>query len=241
MASVSAKTTDIFFILVEPVYRGNIGAAARVINNFGFTNLRLVGAIPKKEDHYLAVHSEEIMNRIEIFDDLKGALSDMDAAIAVTRRSGRKKKSDLNSDGIKKFVAELHRGRTAFVFGRETYGLKDEEIELCPIRCFIPTSEEFPSLNLAQAVAIVAYELFDHSHSGDTEAEKSLAGSNKINDSVNDILKNLTNIGYFETGDPGRTEKQLQNILLRSYTTEENLLFLAKLFQRIEVLFSKKK
>jgi len=231
-----SRDNDKVFVLVEPSYRGNIGAAARVLNNFGFSHLRLVGTIPQKEDHYLAVHSEEIMEQIEIFTDLKTALHDTGVAIALTRRSGKKKKTDLEVRELREFMTALPRAKTALVFGREAYGLKDEEIALCPIRCEIPTDESFGSLNLAQAVAIVAYELFGITP--EKQPSRKLAGQDNIEKSVNWIISRLTSIGYFRTGDPGNVERLLKSIFLRNYTRDEDLRFLEKMFHRIEVLFS---
>lgn len=227
--------SDLVFILVEPQYRGNVGAAARVLHNFGFTQLRLVGAVPQKEDHYLAVHSDEIMENIRTFDDLSSALVDIDNAIALTRRCGRKKKTDLQVDQLGDFARKLFRGKTAFVFGRETFGLLDEEIALCPIRCMIPTNPEFSSLNLAQAVAIVSYELSRGLRV--SEKKTKLADRENIDKSVEQIIDTLELIGYFENGTPDKTQKQLQNIFMRSYTTEENMKFLQKMFHRIAILF----
>lgn len=229
----------IVFVLVEPVYPGNIGAAARILNNFGFRDLRLVGTIPKKEDHYLAVHSEEIMDNIRVYDDLKQALSDTGMAIAMTRRSGKKKKTDLHIKQLKDFTSGMNRGKTALVFGRETYGLKDEEIDLCPVRCLIPTDPGFSSLNLAQAVAITAYELFEAGK--EEKPELILADRECIGHALSTIRDRLTSIGYFENGDPVVLEKQLQSMFSRSYTTEENLNYLTKIFERIEVIFTRQK
>ena len=230
--------SDFVFILVEPQYRGNVGAAARVLHNFGFTQLRLVGAVPQKEDHYLAVHSDEIMENIRTFDDLSSALLDIDNAIVLTRRYGRKKKTDLQIDQLGDFARKLFRGRTAFVFGRETFGLLDEEIALCPIRCLIATNPEFPSLNLAQAVALVSYELNRGLQGG--EMKTKLADRENIDKSVEKIIDTLESIGYFENGLPDKTKMQLQNIFMRSYTTDENIEFLQKMFHRIAILFQKK-
>jgi len=229
---------EIFFILVEPKYKGNIGAAARVMNNFGFSNLRITGTIPSKEDHYIAVHSEEVMDSIEIFPDLRTALNDIDNVIAVTRRSGKKKSIDINVNQAKDFITKLPRGKTSFVFGRETYGLTDEEASLCPIRCIIPAHEDFSSLNLAQAVAVVAYELFSNDVEDKSDVN-SLAGVKEISEGCKSIIDNLRNIGYFHSGDVAVTEKRLENLLMKSYTSMENLNFLIKLFQRIEVVNSK--
>ena len=72
---------NLYIILVEPVYKGNIGAVSRIMHNFSFYNLRIVGKMPEKEDKILAMHSEMIMNKAEIFPDLKSSLHDIDRAM----------------------------------------------------------------------------------------------------------------------------------------------------------------
>lgn len=229
------ESQQIFFILVEPLYRGNVGAAARVMNNFGFDRLRIVGSTPQKEDFYLAVHSETLLRNVETFDSLAEALSDIDLSIAVSRRKGRKKNVDFNADEITGYIGTLPRGNTAFVFGRETYGLKDEEADLCPIRCTIPTHPRFPSLNLAQAVAVIAYHLYNDSLSIDGQAG-TLAGFSEVSAVCRSIVNHLKQINYFKDGDPLNAEKQLKNLLVKSYSTKANLRFLEKMFHRIAVL-----
>ena len=76
----------IHVILVEPIYEGNVGAVARIMNNFGFTSLRIVGSVPKKNDFYLAMHSEHILEEAQVFDSLKDASADLDRLIAFSRR-----------------------------------------------------------------------------------------------------------------------------------------------------------
>jgi len=237
---MTINQAGIFFILVEPLYRGNIGAVARVMKNFGFTNLRVVGTIPAKEDHYLAVHSEDIMNNIVVFPRLAEALEDIDCIIAFSRRSGRKKPVDLKVKELGYFTKKLPRSKIAFVFGRETFGLTDEEADLCPVRCMIPADEKFPSLNLAQAAAIAAYELFSVTAKDNCNTDIKLAGDNKVAASCKSIVNYLKEIDYFGTGVEEKTERKLRNILMKSYSTEENILFLEKMFHRISVLFKKR-
>jgi tRNA/rRNA methyltransferase len=197
-----------------------------------------VGTIPQKEDHYLAVHSEEVMEKIELFDTLSDAISDCDMVIGLTRREGRKKKKDLDIKELGNFVSDFPRERIAFVFGRETCGLKDDEVELCPIRCHIPTSDNFPSLNLAQAVAIVSYELF--SVSGKEIIEQDYLSNNKeVKVAVDSIVDKLIGIKYFENGDPEVFRKKMENLLLKSYITPENLRFVEGVFSRIVALFNR--
>ncbi len=226
------NTNQVFFILVEPVYRGNVGAVARVINNFGFDKLRIVGSIPSKEDFYIAVHSEAILKNAHTFTTLAEAIADMDLVIAVSRRQGRKKSVDFLVNQLDSYTEYLPRGNIAFVFGRETYGLTDAEADLCPIRCIIPTNPAFPSLNLAQAVAIVAYNLYGVQ----VNQTVPLADKSEVLRTCKNIVNYLKEIEYFKDGDPANVEKQLQNLLLKSYSTQTNLRFLEKMFHRIAVL-----
>ena len=188
------KLNSIFVILVEPVYKGNVGAVARVMNNFGFENLRIVGKIPEKEDHYLAVHSEDLLNNASIYESLEHAIHDLDRVIAFSRRSGKKKEIDLLPEEMATYIKSTNDLRVGLVFGRETYGLTDDEANLCHLRCFIPTAPHFPSLNLAQSVAIALYELFVKKHERN-KAKK--ASAEKIQDTLQYIELVLQSIGFY--------------------------------------------
>jgi tRNA/rRNA methyltransferase len=232
--------SNLYVVLVEPQYRGNVGAVARVMNNFGFLNLRLVGAIPEREDHVIAVHSEDILDNIEVFDSLEEALQDIDLTIAFSRRHGRKKTVDLTTDSLGEFVFNQPRGRTGLVFGRETYGLKDEEAEQCAVRCTIPTSGKLGSLNLAQAVAIAVYELAKIDREKAVTLTGRYASITQIKEMTTLIVANLTDIGYFQDGDKVKVRKSLESIFAKSYTSDKDLYFLKKMFERIGFLFAKK-
>jgi len=156
----SIDPANIHIILVEPVYEGNVGAVARIMNNFGFSSLRVVGTIPSKNDFYLAMHSEDILTQAQIFDDLAGAVSDLDRVIAFSRRVGKLKPIDLDPPAMAAYAYECRHLNLGLVFGRETFGLTDAEADLCPLRCHIPANPAFPSINLAQAVAIAVWELY---------------------------------------------------------------------------------
>lgn len=151
----------VYIILVEPIYAGNVGAVARIMNNFGFRNLRIVGSIPHKNDFYLAMHSEEILVNASLYDDLATAVADLDRIVAFSRRVGKLKPVDYNPKEMAQYAGGQSNLSIGLVFGRETFGLTDAEADLCPIRCHIPANPEFPSINLAQAVAIAVWELYD--------------------------------------------------------------------------------
>lgn len=206
------------------------------MNNFGFENLCIVGKIPEKEDFYLAAHSEDILANAQIFPTLKDALQSMDMVILFTRRFGKTKKSDFSSDELGGYLQKSSANlKTALVFGRETYGLTDAEAELCPLRCYIPTGEHFQSLNLAQSVAIILYEIFKNGqHKSKKENQASLQ---QIEETSAYIMTVLHNINYFRRSDYINLKKFFDNLLVRSNSTISMNYRLKQIFNRINVLF----
>ena len=157
----------IFFILVEPQYAGNIGAAARAIKTMGFQHLRLVNPAVDPlapQALWMAHASEDILKNAQIFPSLEEALLDIHFAVATTQRT-REFHFPFYSpvELAEKVVGMSQQHRIALVFGREQSGLTNEELAHCHAISTIPAAIRHPSLNLAQAVMVYAYELFQHS------------------------------------------------------------------------------
>jgi TrmH family RNA methyltransferase len=149
-------------VLVSPRNPLNIGAAARAMSNFGFTDLRLVNPydVAFKEARS-AVRSRHILERAQVFDTLAPALADCTLVVGTTALGNR----DLH--------VPLHRLETAgalirtqwssspvaLLFGSEKFGLSNEDLSYCHWLLRIPTREEHGSMNLGQAVAVCLYEL----------------------------------------------------------------------------------
>ncbi len=151
------------FVLVRPKSPGNIGAAARALANMGFAELRLVApeASPAaREALAMAVHGREVLQRARVFASLSQALEDCTLSVGTTCRQGLYRSSVRP---LRASVAELlalsATNRIAFVFGPEDTGLTNREIKLCQHLVTIQTGPDYPSLNLSQAVLLVAYEL----------------------------------------------------------------------------------
>lgn len=153
------------FVLVRPHYPENVGAAARAMKTMGITRLTLVKpgrlAVPDHEMAYkMAVKSWDVLGAADIVPTLDLALDGVSVAFATTSRRGV---SFVISPRQAASVAAERAGRgeaLAFVFGNEKTGLSEEESALCGERIRIPMAADQPSINLAQAVQIVAYELF---------------------------------------------------------------------------------
>lgn len=150
------------FILAAPKFSGNVGAAARALKNMGFADLRLVA--PRGYDPVVAakraVHAADIVERIRIFDNLAEALADRTLTIGTTARTGGyRTETRILRDAAPEIIAAASDNRIGVVFGPEDYGLSNRDVAQCQWLATIPTSPAYPSLNLAHAVAIVAYEL----------------------------------------------------------------------------------
>ena len=150
------------FVLFRPQSAGNIGAVARALKNMGFDDLRLVapGPLNNREAVAMAVHADDLLANATVYPDLAAALADCSLAVGTTsRRGGYRSRANPLRAAAAELDALAGTNKIAIVFGREDRGLTNRELKLCHRLMTIPTAPEYPSLNLAQAVMVVAYEL----------------------------------------------------------------------------------
>lgn len=155
---------EIAVILVEPKTGGNVGAVARAMKNFGLEDLRLVKPCEISDEAYKrAKHGRGILEGVKSHDCLEDAL---EGCSLVAGTSGIETPSERYFLRIsmkpREFVKRVgeHEGRLAILFGREDLGLFNEELKRCDILVNIPTSEEYPILNVSHAATILFYEIF---------------------------------------------------------------------------------
>lgn len=150
-------------ILVEPENEGNVGAVARAMKNFGIEDLVLVrpcslGVEARKR----AMHGAPILSEAKTFDDIEEALRGSDLVVGtsgIDTESERKfSRIALTPRELAVRIAPLD-GTVALIFGRENFGLYDEELANCDLLVTIPAAKEYPILNLSHAAAILLYEL----------------------------------------------------------------------------------
>ncbi|HET7434863.1 MAG TPA: TrmJ/YjtD family RNA methyltransferase [Thermoanaerobaculia bacterium] len=151
-------------VLVDPLEAGNVGATARAMKNFGFTDLWIVGTRPQREDNvsaWWAVGAIDVVNNATRVATLEEALADCHLTVATTAVRGRHVIEQLAPETVARLAEETlgDDHRLAIVFGREKSGLSGEEVRLCQRTAVIPTWPEFPTMNLAQSVTIFCYEL----------------------------------------------------------------------------------
>ncbi|WP_397600909.1 RNA methyltransferase [Silvanigrella sp.] len=201
-------SNNVSIVLVSPEHPNNVGAVARAMNNMGISDLRLVnpceflnnGADGSKT---LAVHSHSILENAKVFTSLKESILDKEIIIGTTNRI-RGHHKQLNSIWeLDSFLLNLNApNKIAFVFGRETSGLSNQEINLCNHIISIPTFGENNSLNLSQAVMIILYEFskFNYKNKVLKIIEEPIANSNHIEKLKENIFLILKKIDYIKNG-----------------------------------------
>jgi tRNA/rRNA methyltransferase len=152
--------SNIRIVLCRPSHPGNIGAAARAMKAMGLSDLRLVAPErwPAKEDQWMATHAADVLDKAVIHERLGQAIDDCAAAFALSARPREWSPQVLDVRSAAARAARLG-DKVAFVFGSEDAGLTNEEMFACQFLVHIPAMPGSSSLNLAQAVQIVAYEL----------------------------------------------------------------------------------
>ena len=147
-------------VLCRPSHPGNIGAAARAMKAMGLTDLRLVAPerYPAPEAQWMATNAGDVLERATIHQTLGEAISDCVAAFALSARPREWSPQVLDVRNAAARAVEMN-DKVAFVFGNESAGLTNDEMFACQFLVHIPANPEFSSLNLAQAVQVVAYEV----------------------------------------------------------------------------------
>ena len=170
-------------VLVEPQLGENIGAAARVMANFGLARLRLVkprDGWPSLQARRSASGADRVLDEAALYDDVAAAIADCSLVLATTARAHDQAKPVLAPEAAAREIAEHMAGhsgdeaggdgdigaKVAILFGRERYGLENHEVALADRIVTFPINPAFASLNLAQAVALMAYEWFKLASAG---------------------------------------------------------------------------
>ncbi len=152
-------------ILVRPQMGENIGAAARAMKNFGLEQMRIVDprdGWPNEKAHAMASRADDILTGATLYDDSPAAVADLHAVYAATARSREMEKPCLSPrDAVLDMRTRLGAGqRVGILFGGEKAGLDNDDATLAQAIIQIPANPAFSSLNLGQAVLLVAYEWF---------------------------------------------------------------------------------
>jgi len=211
---------NISIVLMEPKYPENIGAAARCAMNMGISQLIVVRDEAPDQEKMLKMATHKAAHLIEDlkrFTNLKDALAPFSHVLGATARQGRKRRIENSPRYMMDTILPLlEHNQVALLFGPEHRGLTNEDLKYCQTTVTIPTAD-FSSLNLAQAVAILCYELYwGVMYSGKImQSTPKLASSHELEGMYEHVEKLLNTIGFLRTNDSTYWIRNIRHFLGR--------------------------
>ncbi len=227
---------SISILLVRPKFHENIGSVARAMKNMGLSRLIVVnGCSPLHPNAYkLASGAEDILERAEEFFTLREAISEMGCVVGTTSRGGKERHPLLTPETLaKKLIPLSLKNSIGLAFGSEKEGLTSDELFLCHLYVRIPSMESFPSLNLAQAVMVVCYELFQASIEIPKQAIQ-LAQAEQLERMFEHMEKTLIQIGFLDSNHPKRIIRVLRKLFGRSQMDEREVQILQGIWSQMD-------
>ncbi|MEN6329533.1 MAG: RNA methyltransferase [Methanobacteriaceae archaeon] len=187
----------IYVVFVEPEAPGNVGFMARVMKNFGLHQLVLIKPCSLGEEaQYHAMHAQDVLRDSRTYHSLREFLGEekIDFAVGTTGTAGGSYNVSRIAITPKKLAESIDIDtNVAIIFGREGDGLNNKELELCDLVVSIPTSDEYPIMNISHAAAVIFYELYQNvkTYPRIEVRESSQQEREDIMDYLDQILKEL--------------------------------------------------
>jgi tRNA/rRNA methyltransferase len=227
-----AASAPVRFVLVRPRRATNVAAACRAMKNMGFTRLVLVDPPAGLDaERGVAYGAWDVLDGAETAPDLRAAVSDC-AVVAAT--SGRATAGVVTPRQFAETVdATARAGPVAVVFGPEDQGLTVRERGLCHLTVRIPTAPEHPSLNLAQAVLVLAYELHVAAAAPAGVARQARATAGGFEAAIDALRAALLAAGYLQVANPDAILGELRDLLWRGCPSTRDVVLLRGLARQI--------
>jgi tRNA/rRNA methyltransferase len=215
---MKANLDNIAIILVQPQIPENIGAAARAMNNMGLRRLVLIE--PKNYDPCRVLKmatgsSKDLIENMEIYQDLREGLVPYHYLIGTTARTGSLRPTTARPGLLaQKLVSISQNNLVSILFGPEDRGLSNHQLRHCHTFVTIPTAS-FSSLNLAQAVMIICYEIFMGTNERPEEVTRRLANSFELEGMYDHLKDVLLKIGFINPQNPEHWVGNIRRFLYR--------------------------
>jgi len=237
---ISLASTSI--VLIEPSLPENVGAVARAMRNMGFARLRLVlpqGAPAHLSDpaRRMSAGSELILEEAAVYSSIQAGLSDLQLTVGCTARQGKARPSLVDPRSLPSYLESYpEETKLGLVFGREDRGLTNQELDLCNVVLTIPTAPENPSLNLAQAVLVVCYEIrmAHRGSSGTSRGSGTLATAEELEGLFQHARSVLLRVGFLDLQNPERMLRVLRRILGRARPNSREVKVLRGVLRQID-------
>lgn len=237
---LSQTDTSLFnrlrIVLVETSHPGNIGAVARAMKTMGFSDLYLVNprfpdALTNPDAIAFASGAQDILESAKIVSSIEEALIDCHYVAAISARLREFSPPVLSPRQLAAHVSQATQNSVALVFGNERYGLPNEIVVNCNALINIPANPEYSSLNLAQAVQLLAYEcrvaeIDEQKIALEIGFQGKIASSNEIDGMYEHLEKALVKIDFLDPASPKKLMPRLKRLFSRTQleTEEVNIL-----------------
>ncbi len=215
-------------VLVGPLYGGNVGSICRAMANMGLSHLTLVAPAPTlnfAEARMMAVAADYILEARRETATLEEAVADCSLVMGTTARIGLyRQHAKTPREWAPQILESAQANPVALVFGRENSGLTNEEIAVCTNMIQIPSSPQYPSLNLAQAVMVCCYELYLAAAVHEPLQEKTPECSTRAREQMFRMWREmLLEIGFMEEEKADHMMLGIRRIFSRAPLTEDDV------------------
>ena len=210
-------------VLVGTTHPGNIGATARAMKNMGILDLALVEPkeFPSDVATFRSKAAKDILEKASVHTSLEEAISECELVVGTSARGRTVPWPVLNP---REAAEEMHKsslnGKVAIVFGREDRGLTNEELGLCNFHVHIPSDPEYSSLNLSQAVQILAYEIrlsyLQDRHVNEEYWDVELANNEQTERLINHMDELMQEVDFYDVENPRKLLVRVRRFFKRS-------------------------
>ncbi|WP_423679513.1 RNA methyltransferase [Undibacterium sp. WLHG33] len=230
------------FVLVETSHPGNVGAAARAMKTMGFTKLLLVrprypDVLTHPEAIAFASGAQDILESARIVDTVEEALAGCDLVTAVSARLREFSPPVITPRELAESIAHRQGGGVAFIFGSERYGLPNEVVMNCQALINIPANPAYSSLNLAQAIQLLAYEARMAMQLTSAEPQVGFHGQAATNEAVEGMYSHLEQaliaIDFIDPAHPKKLMPRLKRLFSRTRLELEEVNILRGIAKKI--------
>ena len=236
--------TKFGFILIKPQLGENIGACARSMKNFGFTNLNIVSPkinFPNHKAKATSVGAYDIINKAKVYKETQKAINNFDIVISLSARRRDINKRHISLNDFIKLVKKRNKSNFGLMFGPEASGLSNEDLSYSNYVLQIPTSPKFTSLNLSHSLTIICYEIFKLFNENLFEKNGvniKISSKLKINSLIKHLLTLLEEKDFFLPNEKKQSMLlNINNLIYRLEPNDKELRILASIISSL----SKKK
>lgn len=231
---------NVQIVLVNTTHPGNIGAVARAMKTMELQNLTLVSPkkFPDVNATALASGADDILEKARVTKSLAEALADTEIVFATTARFRELQLPTSNpKDAAEFIVSKIKNHKISIVFGRESSGLTNKEMELCNKHLYIPTNPNFPALNIAAALQIVVYEIkmaLNEQDKINFDPNNFLATNKEVNSFYNHLEQTLLDVDFLKPSNHYKLIQKIKRLFNRSQLEKSEINILRGILTKVD-------